>query len=138
MSEIEPPAPIIRLVTVPAAAAAIRRGLRDGWSTADLLRVVREMRSNSRHLRTDADRVAFVAEQPTTGDPRWDAMLAGNAEQLSEELCVDVPGWTGGHVLDEPWFVGTLLGMRDYARENSPPWLKRRKSFLDPDDLESV
>lgn len=48
-----------RLVTVPAAAAAIRSGLRQGWSTGDLLRIVRELRSNARHLRNDSDRFAF-------------------------------------------------------------------------------
>ncbi|MGQ0623167.1 MAG: helix-turn-helix domain-containing protein [Sporichthyaceae bacterium] len=34
------------LLTVPAAAAALRTGLKTGWSTADLLRVVRQMRSD--------------------------------------------------------------------------------------------
>jgi len=35
------------LMTAPATAAALRKGLRDNWTTADLLRLVREMRSNA-------------------------------------------------------------------------------------------
>src|ERR1700733_12950889 len=37
-----------RLMTVPATSAAIRKGLRAGWSTSDLLRLVKESRSNAK------------------------------------------------------------------------------------------
>ena len=126
------------LLTIPATAAALRKGLRARWSTADLLRLVREMRSNAVHLADDPDRAAFFAEPSTTGDPRWDAMLAGNVEDLA--LCGDfsIPGWTRGHALPQFWFVGSAPSLQAYAFARSPISLQVRGVMVDPADLESV
>lgn len=127
-----------QLMTAPAAAAAIRRGLRQGWRTADLLRVIREMRTNARHIRTGADQAAFLAEPSTTGDPRWDAMLAGNSEDLAMTMGIDAPTWTQGHVLPEFWFVGSMPELHAYAFGYSPFSMQIRGVMVDPSDLESV
>ena len=99
-----------RLLTVPAAAAALRHGLRKGWPTSDLLRLIRQMRSDASWVSSPRDRAAFFARPSTTGDPRWDAMLAGVVEDLA------------------------LAGA--FAR--SPFSLQVRGVFVDPDDLEYV
>lgn len=127
-----------KLMTAPAAAAAIRHGLRRDWSTADLLRVVREMRSNARHVQTAADRAAFLAEPSTTGDQRWDAMLAANAEDLAMTAGVEAPKWTRGHVLPQFWFVGSMPELQAYAFGYSPFSMHIRGIIVDPSDLESV
>lgn len=125
--------PIFRrnLVTVPAAAAAIRAGLRHGWTTADLLRIVRELRSNANHLVDDADRAAFYAAPSTTGDPRWDALLAAVTEMdaLREER--PVPAWARGHDLSQLWFVGSSPGLHPHALVRSPSSLAARGIVLD-------
>jgi transcriptional regulator with XRE-family HTH domain len=126
------------LMTVPATAAALRAGLRAGWRTADLLRLVREMRSNERFITDDADRAAFLAEPSTTGDPRWDAMLAGVTEEMAMRENVPVPEWTRGKALPEFWFVSEGLSLRAYAFAHSPFSLQVRGVMLDPSDLESV
>src|SRR5450432_430965 len=54
------------LLTVPATAAALRRGLREGWRTSDLLRLIREMRSNSVYALSEHERAAFFAQPSTT------------------------------------------------------------------------
>lgn len=127
-----------RLLTTAAAASAIRAGLRQGWPTADLLRVVRELRSNSRHLTADADRVAFFAEPSTTGDQRWDAMLAGNAEDLALTMGVHPPVWSRGHALPEFWFVGSMPELQAYAFAYTPFPMQVRGVMVDPADLEAV
>lgn len=127
-----------RLLTTSAAASAIRLGLRRSWRTADLLRVVRELRANSRHLATGADRDAFFAEPSTTGDQRWDAMLAGNAEDLAMTMGFAPPAWSRGHALPEFWFVGSMPELQAYAFAYSPFSMQVRGVMVDPADLESV
>jgi transcriptional regulator with XRE-family HTH domain len=126
-----------RLLTVPAAAATLRRGLRAGWSTADLLRVVREMRSHARLL-ADADRMAFFAAPSTTGDPRWDALLAGAVEDLFLNEGSTAPRWTAGHALPTFWFVGSTPSLRAYAFARTPISMQVRGVMVDPTDLEAV
>jgi transcriptional regulator with XRE-family HTH domain len=58
------------LMTIPATAAALRRALRARWATADLLRIVRESRSNARWLGDDADQALFFAPPSTTRNGR--------------------------------------------------------------------
>lgn len=127
-----------RLLTVPATAAGLRRGLRERWSTADLLRLVREMRSNADELRTAEDRAAFFASPSTTGDARWDAMLAGCVEDLALRMGLEVPAWTRGHALPTFWFVGSSAALRAYAFARSPMSLQVRGVMVDPADLEAV
>ena len=127
-----------RLVTVPAAAAAIRSGLRHGWSTADLLRIVRELRNNAAHLRNDTDLAAFYARPSTTGDRRWDALLAGVTEMDALRDGRDVPGWARGHDLPHLWFVGSSPSLHAHALVHTPASLAVRGVVLDGASLESV
>lgn len=126
------------LATFPAAAATIRRGLRSGWTTADLLRVLRELRSNARRLRSEADRAAFFSRPATTGDQRWDAMLAANAEDLCLRAGRPAPSWSAGHALPTFWFVGSSPGLRAYAFARTPISMQVRGVIVDPADLEAV
>lgn len=127
-----------RLVTVPAAAAAIRSGLRRGSSTADLLRIVRELRSNAKHLRNDTDRSAFYAQPSTTGDRRWDALLAGVTEMDALRDGQDAPVWVRAHDLPHLWFVGSSPSMHAHALVHTPSSLAVRGVVLDGAALESV
>jgi len=127
-----------QLVTVPAAAALLRKGLKEQWTTPDLLRVIREMRSNAKFVERPADRLAFFAEPSTTGDARWDAMLAGNVEELALAGHFPAPAWTQGHALAQFWFVGSMPSLVAYSFARSPMSLQIRGVMIDPADLESV
>lgn len=127
-----------RLLTVPGAAAAIRAGLRNGWSTADLLRLVREMRSHTQFIAGPADRAAFLAPPSTTGDQRWDAMLAGCVEDLCLSRKWATPDWARGKALPTFWFVGSAPSLAAYAFARSPFSLQVRGVMVDPGDLEAV
>ncbi|HET9060495.1 MAG TPA: helix-turn-helix transcriptional regulator, partial [Acidimicrobiales bacterium] len=96
-----------QLLTVPAAAAALRHGLRQRHSTADLVRLVRQMVSDSAWLAMDDDEAIFFFEPSTAGDPRWDAMVAGTAEHLALLQRRPAPEWAMGHALRQLWFVGS-------------------------------
>ncbi len=126
------------LVTVPAAAAAIRLGLRNDWKTADLLRIIREMRANAKHLVDDADRDAFYAKPSTTGDRRWDSMLAAVTEMDALRAGRHVPTWARGHDLPQMWFVGSAPSLHAHSLVNSPSSLAARGIVLDAAALESV
>ncbi|MGQ0466981.1 MAG: helix-turn-helix domain-containing protein [Sporichthyaceae bacterium] len=128
------------LLTVPAAAAALRAGLRAGWPTADLLRVVRQMRTDLRHLEGHAEPqwLAFLAAPSTTGDQRWDAMLAGVIEGCALSAGRPVPAWTAGRVLERFWWVGEVASLRAYCFAHSPFSLQIRGVLVDPTDLEAV
>jgi transcriptional regulator with XRE-family HTH domain len=127
-----------RLLTVPAAAAAIRKGLRAGWPTRDLLRVVRESRANAKWVTDTSEIKVFLAAPSTTGDRRWDALLAGSTEHLALLGKMSVPDWTRGHALPTLWFVGDNRFFDAYAVAHSPTSLKVRGVMVDPSDLESV
>jgi transcriptional regulator with XRE-family HTH domain len=127
-----------RLLTVPATAAAIRKGLRSAWPTSDLLRIVRESRSNAKWVRGADDLEVFFAAPSTTGDRRWDALLAGSTENLALRRKEPAPAWTRGHALSTFWFVGDNRFFDAYALAHSPASLKVRGVMLDPSDLESV
>ena len=126
------------LVTIPAAAAAVRQGLRASWPTRDLLRIIRESRSNAAWIHAPRDAAVFFAAPSTTGDRRWDALLAGSTEDLALRRGDAAPPWTNGHGLRTLWFVGDNRFFDAYALAHSPPSLKVRGVLLDPSDLESV
>jgi len=126
------------LLTAPATAAALRRGLRDGWPTADLLRVPREFRANHRHLSSPADRAAAVARPSTTGDQRWDVLLAGVVEDLSLRAGDSAPAWTQSSTLSEFWFVSSAPTLEALAFANTCPSLLLRGVVLDDSELTAV
>lgn len=126
------------LSTVPALAAGVRRGLRAEWSTADLLRLVRQAVGESALLTTDEEWAAFLARPSTTGDQRWDVLVAGTADLVALRHDRPVPGWTAGRTLRRPWWVGEPDALRAYVFARSPFSLSVRGVLLDPADLEAV
>lgn len=128
------------LLTFPACAASIRRDVRSGTaSTGDTLRYVRETINNAAFVVGNRpDRAAFFAEPSTTGDPRWDALLAGVADHLATKHHIDPPRWTSDRYVTPFWFVGTTPALHAYAYAHSPAPLAYRGVFIDPADLESV
>ncbi len=127
-----------RLVTAPQAAAAIRRGLRGGWTSRELLRVVREQRSNARWVSSPIDVQVFFARPATTGDRRWDALLAGSTEEMAIRSGLPVPAWTERVRLATTWCVSDVPAFHDYLAAHSPEPFRSRGVMIDPDALESV
>jgi hypothetical protein len=134
----ESPIHAARLSTVSATAATLRHGLREAWSTAELLRVVRQMRSDATHLRSLTDRAAFYAAPSTTGDPRWDALLAAVVEEDHLHAGQPAPAWTRGHTLRNFWFVPENPDLHAYAFAHSPMSMQVRGVMLDASQVRAL
>ncbi len=126
------------LMTVAATASAMREGLRDGRPTVDLLRLVRQMVSDSKWLRDQPDREAFFAQPSTTGDQRWDAMLAGVAEHINITQGRPAPSWTTRAGLDHFWFLGSDPAFDAISFASTPASLRIRGVIVDSRALESA
>lgn len=84
-------------------------------------------------------------EPPSTGDRRWDAMLAAAAEHVALQRGVPPPGWSAApsRFLDQWWFVILdLIGRvpKGFAvlALTSPPAFSVRGVMLDPASLVNV
>lgn len=125
---------------VVATALGIEASLRRG-DTAEALRHVAELVVDLDEP-TSSDRLAAVlaVEPPTTGDRRWDALLAGVVEWLAHRHAVRTPAWTAepDRFLDEWWFVSPFTSLHASALVHGPAELANRGVFLHADSLLSV
>lgn len=124
--------------TFPALAALIRAGLKKEWTTADCLRVIRSAIASTKWLATANEWDAFLAKPSTTGDQRWDTMLAGVAELLADQEGHTAPAWVDRSGLPCFWWPGDGDALRAYVFARSPFPLRRRGIMLDPADLDAV
>jgi transcriptional regulator with XRE-family HTH domain len=128
-----------------ATAAAVRQSL-SGGDTNDALRHVIQFLDDVRGADAAVVWRSMRVEPDTTGDRRWDALLAGVAEYTSRRSRIPVPGWAAapGRFLKRFWFVIEDLlgrpapGLAAMAFADSPPELANRGVFLDRSSLESV
>ncbi len=98
------------------------------WEAAQPDRAVRQ-------FVTDADRepAASIAESPgTTGDPRWDALVAGVAEDVAVRNGCRVPTWVRDpeRHLAEWWFVTDIDKLRAQAFVETPAALATHGVFM--------
>lgn len=78
-------------------------------------------------------RIGMVEARPeTTGDRRFDALLAAIAEHLRAADFVPGPAWAGesDRFLDEWWFVAGLRSLEADALVHSPISFSRRGIFV--------
>lgn len=127
------------------AAAGIRSAIRRE-DASEALRWVARLVSDVDRAQTDR-RAALLQRVPaSTGDRRWDAMLAGAAEHVCHRHGLPIPSWTAhaDRFLDEAWFViETILGASSprlavSAFIDSPAALANRGVFVHASSLESM
>ena len=104
------------------------------------LRLVAQAMSDFRRLRYARDRRTFLRQPPTTGDGRWDALVAAVAAREARLSGMDIPVWSekAEFFLDQAWFVTQSPGLRALAFVESPADFALRNVYLDPAELESV
>jgi hypothetical protein len=78
-----------------------------------------------------------TVEPPLTGDPRFDALMAGAAEHIATRYGRPGPLWTLtiDRFLDRPWWVAGLPSARAEAVLWAPASFRRRGVYLDRHDL---
>ncbi len=124
-------------LTVTDAAREIRRSLDDG-DTVFAFRLLARAIADIRAITDPTDRSIAMSPPPSTGDHRWDTLLAAAMEREAVIAGCDVPAWTITPPLEEPWFPdpAPLLTERQIAA--TPPELSKRNVFLDRRGLESL
>lgn len=90
-------------LTATDAAEAIRDEL-DRGDTDFALRLLARALNDFRSLTDDVDRASFLAEPPSTGDRRWDTLLAAAVGRACRHASVTAPGWTRTPPLASWWF----------------------------------
>lgn len=125
-----------RLGTASDAGEDIRRYLEGGNEDA-AFRVVLQLATDL--TRADpALRVALCVTPPAlTGNPRFDALLAGVVEWELSTNGLPTPSWVseGTRTLSEPWDVEPVPGLQVAARQRTPDVLRRHGVYLDPAEL---
>ncbi len=133
-----------RLVPTSAPLVATALGIEaalEREDAAEALRhvaeVVAEIDERTPPERLDAE---LAVEPPTTGDRRWDALLAGVVEWLAHRHAVRTPAWTvlPERFLDEWWFVTPFRSLQPSALVDTPAELANRGVFLHGDSLRSI
>ncbi|HXB63463.1 MAG TPA: helix-turn-helix transcriptional regulator [Solirubrobacteraceae bacterium] len=82
---------------------------------------------------TKPGRAALIAEEPpTTGDPRFDAALAGVAELFAAEGEIPAPSWVNGptRFVEPWWFVASRPAFHAYVLANTPAVIARHGVFM--------
>ncbi len=127
------------LQTVSETALQVRRCL-DAAKQQEALRWVAQFVDEFDHA-SQADRSGLVAaEPPSTGDPRWDALLAGVVEHLCFHHDLPTPEWTlrPSRFLERWWFVTPYRSLHASAFVSTPPALANRGVFIHESSLRSV
>lgn len=111
----------------PVMAGDLRQGLE-----RDALRLLfgfaDDFRGSSR-----AGRLHLIGDEPTpTGDPRFDALLAGAAEHFSREADLAAPGWvhTPMRFVEPWWFVSSAPKLDAYVMAHTPATFARHGVFI--------
>lgn len=124
-----------RWVSAADAAASARRALEEGDEDF-AFRLVVQARDDLRGL-VDPAEIAVWSEEPgSTGDRRFDVLLAALATRTLTELGAAVPGWASGvEPLDEPWYPAQIPSLRARADRVAPDGLRRLGLMLTENDL---
>jgi hypothetical protein len=77
--------------------------------------------------------IALISQEPpSTGDGRFDAVLAGTAEFFASEAAINAPAWVEGSAqFVEPWwFVASRPSFHAYTLANTPACFARHGVFI--------
>jgi hypothetical protein len=84
---------------------------------------------------------AVEEEPPTTGDLRWDALIAAAVDWVSSAHRWPAPAWTSGArwKLDAPgWVVSPYERLHPLIREQTPEEFARHGVYVDRASLQSI
>ena len=127
-------------MTPPSATRQIHSALRKGddiWA----LKMTLQGRDHLRELLRENDDAsnAWTAAPRTTGDPKWDALLAALTAHEFEAADREPPGWAeaenkrlGEH---DEWIMPSLLLDEAEVREATPNWLAEHGVYAAERDL---
>jgi hypothetical protein len=126
-----------------STASELRDALAAGEDDDGLLRLVIQASDDFRALSDDHGRSAFLAQPESTGDPRFDALLAGLAVHLAREAgMATTPAWTRApeRYVEPIWWFGLPAGsgLQAFTLQRTPSCFKSRGVMFNVDNLASV
>ena len=101
-----------------------------GFGTGDRLRLIRQFITD---IESAANPQSLLDDRPpTSGDRRWDALVAGVVEDTAFRLGLRVPLWTTdpAYQLSEWWFVTSIPALRPTAFVETPAAIANRGVFI--------
>ena len=128
-----------RATTAAETAEAVREALKQRQENTAFREVIQL--SDDLAASQPAIRLALVAAPPaTTGDERFDALIAGLVEYRLSGDALPLPEWVADPArrATTSWFVDATPGTEDLSRAQSPAPFSRRNVFLDATELASV
>jgi len=133
-----------RVGSMPLHAAVMRADLKAGRDSEVLLRRIIQLSDDFTTLTQPADRTFFLTQPSTTGDRRFDALLAGLAVHLCRQSGLDrTPDWTRhpDRYLSRVWWFGAaenVPALRARILQESPASMRSRGVMFSARELESV
>lgn len=117
-------------MTMPDVASAIREELTAG-DVDFALRLLARALADLRALSAPADVASALAAPPSTGDHRWDTLIAAATARACRQRGIAAPAWTAAEPLTQWWFpvFDPVLAARTIQR--TPPDLASRGIWLD-------
>jgi transcriptional regulator with XRE-family HTH domain len=126
-----------------ASVVGLARSIHSDVSTGDYIAAVRKAAELAARF-TGADQGSLhrmiTARPPETGDPRWDAFLAGLAEWLALQAGIPAPGWVrdDNRYLRRGWWVTPMESIRAWEYAGSPMSFQSRGVYLHRESLTNV
>jgi len=126
-----------------ASLAGLARSIQADISAEDYIAPVRKAAElATRFTGSDQGRRhrMITAKPPETGDPRWDAFVAGLAEWLAVQADIPAPGWVrdDNRYLHRGWWVTPMESMRAWEYAGSPMSFQSRGVYLHRRSLTNV
>ncbi len=121
------------------AVEAVARALH-AREEAEALRLIAELSTRLTAM-SGADVAVAVKDDPgSTGDQRWDALVAGLVERAAHAGGIRTPVWTAApsRFLERWWFVTPYQSLHASALVDTPPELANRGVFVHEASLQSV
>jgi hypothetical protein len=117
--------------------AELARLLSDaGRSESEWWRLVAEFLEEYRWEPMESRHQLLAAEPFSTGDPRWDVLLAALAEHLAARDGRGAPPWSESRRLERFWFPFNTPAARVDAVVHAPAAFRRRGVFVSVHELE--
>lgn len=133
----DPPVPANGLLTVTETARLIRGEL-DRGDVEFALRLLARSVADCRTMIDPTERAPAMSAPPSTGDHRWDALLAATFEREARLAGMTPPDWTDTPALPDAWFPDPDPLLADRQRSATPPELADRNIFFDERNLVSL
>lgn len=108
----------------------VGQSARLGLGTGDRLRLIRQFIAD---VESAANPQMLLDDRPpTSGDRRWDALIAGVVEDTAFRIGLRVPSWTTDpcYQLSEWWFVTSVAALRPTAFVETPAAIANRGVFI--------